>query len=783
MAESTLLPTDSFKPGADRGKSKETREGAPSGDAEISGLIARLNESESKYRTLVESMVDGVFVIQDEMIRYANPFMAHILGYEIEDLRGLNIFTIVAPEDRAWALELYRDLLAGEQIQSHYELKALHRDGRTRIFVRIALALIEFEGRPAILGTARDITEQKRALALLKEREEKFRRITENMRDVVCELDEMGRICYASPSYRQVLGYEPADLIGQSPIARFHPDDVEPVLEAFRASLESGKPVNAVLRYRHAEGYYLWLQSSGNFLFDGQGKITGAVISSRNITERKHYEEALLEKQRYINLTLEGTDEGLWEWEIETGLLRVDDHSIKSLGYDPPNRELSLDLWFSLLHPSSIPAYMQAISDYFENRKKYYEVELQIRVGEEWRWIWTRGILVHGPDGLPAKMIGTYRDISERKTAEKALRKSEERFRSLAESTSDWIWETDAEGRYTFVSPNVEGLLGYGPQEIIGRRPFQFMPPEEGKRISRLLRVARDAEKPFSGVEKVHLHKDGRRLVFEACGIPILDSDGEFLGYRGIDRDITRRKALEAQAIRVRHLSSIGELAGGVAHEINNPVTGIINYAQILADEAAEKGADAEIPLRIIKEGERIARIVKNLLSFAREGNTDKEPLQVLPTLEDAIALMGTLFRKEGISVKVELSDRLPMVVGNRKDMQQVFLNILTNSRYALNRKYKSSHKEKLIRITGEERTPEEMVRLVFLDNGIGISPEVLSRIFDPFFSTKPPDQAMGLGLSITYGIIKDHRGNIDIDSQEGEYTKVILEFPAAKLV
>jgi PAS domain S-box-containing protein len=496
--------------------------------------------------------------------------------------------------------------------------------------------------------------EQELAETSLRESEEKFRRITENMRDVICQLDDMGRICYASPSYRQVLGYDPADLIGQSPFNRFHPDDVAPVLAAFSGSLENRQPVDVTLRYRNGSGKFVWLQSTGSFLFDEKGNITGAVISSRDITERKK--------------------------------------------------------------------------------------------------------------------------------AEEALRESEERFRSLVENTNDLIWEIDANGRFTFAAPRIESLLGYKPEEVIGRTPFEFMPPEEAERVETIYREIAAARKPFSFLENINLHKDGSRVVLESSGIPILDGNGNFLGYRGIDHDITQNRALEAQAIRARHLASIGELAAGVAHEINNPVTGIINYAQILVDEAGESGGDEEIPVRIIKEGERIAKIVKNLLSFARESHTDKQPVPILPLLEDSVALVASLLRKEGIAIRMNVSEGVPMIVGNRKDLQHVFLNLLANSRYALNEKYCGFQKEKFIEITAEEKEVHgtRTVRLTFLDKGSGISPKVLGRIFDPFFSTKPPGDAMGLGLSISYGIVKDHKGSIDVKSKEGEFTRVILDFPPA---
>jgi len=613
-----------------------------------------LRHSEIGYRTLVESMPYLVFVIQDESIRYANPVMGKVLGYPLEELAGKNLFTLIAPEDREETFRRYRRFVSGEDNKFYNDFRVIRKDGTTAIFIRAELVPIEYDGADAFLGTAKDITEQKHVQGSIRESEEKFRRITENMRDVICQLDDMGRICYASPSYRQVLGYDPAELIGQSPFRRFHPDDVAPVLAAFGRSLESRQPADVTLRYLNGQGEFVWLQSTGSLLFDEKGDITGAVVSSRDITARKKAEEALQE--------------------------------------------------------------------------------------------------------------------------------SEERFRSLAESTSDWIWEVDADCRFTYVAPRIEKMLGYRPEEVVGKTPFDFMPPEEAERVGAAYRRIAASKMPFSFLENVNLHKDGSRVVLETSGVPILDAEGNFLGYRGVDHDVTHKRVLEAQAIRGNHLSSIGELAAGVAHEINNPITGIINYAQILVDEALESVGDTEIPTRIIREGERIAKIVKSLLSFARESNTDKQPITILPLLEDSVALIASLLRKEGIVTAMNVAEGLPMIVGNRKELQHVFLNILANSRYALNQKYNGFQKEKLIEIAAEEKEVygDRTVRITFHDNGNGISPKVLGRIFDPFFSTRPPGHAMGLGLSISYGIVKDHKGSIDVQSKEGEYTKVILDIPAA---
>ena len=229
----------------------------------------------------------------------------------------------------------------------------------------------------------------------------------------------------------------------------------------------------------------------------------------------------------------------------------------------------------------------------------------------------------------------------------------------------------------------------------------------------------------------------------------------------GVGIDITEKRALEAETMRAAHLAALGELAAGVAHEINNPINGIINYGQMLIDEAEEQGRSDRIPRRIIKEGDRVAVIVKNLLSFARDAKEEHIPDLIHEILADGLSLVERQILKDGIHVKVDVTSDLPRVRARRQQTQQVILNILSNARYALNQKYPGAHKDKVIEIRGEVTRGDgrKVVRLRFRDLGTGIPMTYLDKICDPF--GRPRGEGTGLGLSISYGIMKDHNGRL----------------------
>jgi len=247
-----------------------------------------------------------------------------------------------------------------------------------------------------------------------------------------------------------------------------------------------------------------------------------------------------------------------------------------------------------------------------------------------------------------------------------------------------------------------------------------------------------------------------------------------------LEKEISDRIHAEAEAIRASQLASLGELAAGVAHEINNPINGIINYSQILFDKTVTGSREKDIAGRIIKEGDRISNIVTNLLSFARATDKKKGPVTISEILSETLSLTGAQLKKDGIKLIVDIPPDLPGIIAHRQQIEQVFLNIISNARYALNEKFPGTDNHKKLEITGKTFTIDNKlyIKIVFCDNGSGMSPNIKDKIVNPFFTTKPNGHGTGLGLSISHGIINDHGGRLIFDSVEGEFTKVVIDLP-----
>lgn len=331
----------------------------------------------------------------------------------------------------------------------------------------------------------------------------------------------------------------------------------------------------------------------------------------------------------------------------------------------------------------------------------------------------------------------------------------------------------DNEALITTFNKGTSDLLGYAEQQLIGMPVSMIFAKGYFKEIG----LDNLINRGFANVETAFQAKNGRHIRVLLSGTIMHDNQGNHAGTVCVAQDITPQK----EAMRSAHLASLGEMAAGVAHEINNPINSIINFAQIMIDET-ESGEKPrlDIPRQIIKEGDRVAGIVKGLLSFARADGQTKSLVNIQDILNEALTLTEAQIHKDGITLKIDLPENLPKILGHFQQVQQVFLNIINNARYALNKKFPGTDQGKIFHISAEEIVLEQQpsIKIVFHDYGTGIPENIREKVLNPFFSTKPADRGTGLGLTISHGIITDHSGKLLIDSFEGEFTKITIILP-----
>jgi PAS domain S-box-containing protein len=383
--------------------------------------------------------------------------------------------------------------------------------------------------------------------------------------------------------------------------------------------------------------------------------------------------------------------------------------------------------------------------------------------------------------GLLGVFAGSYR----MKEAIREREQAEARTAAIIDNMLDGLITLDENGTIESLNAAASGIFGYGSEEVVGRNIDVLVKlstlEQTGEIIQSNLHL--DIREAMGGQRELI----GRRK--DAITFPLEMSLSEmWIGPKHLViatvRDLTNEKIRKAEALRAGQLAAIGELAAGVAHEINNPINGIINYTQILMDMAeSELDRDPEreeIMGRIIKEGDRIAVIVRNLLNFARQHDEVEQEVRIDAVLKDSISLLSYQIQKAGINIKVNMPADLPTIQGNPQQLRQVFLNLLSNSVYALNLRYQGQNKGKNLEIASSlvSLAGKDFIRTEVIDWGGGIPEDVLDRVFDPLFSTKPSGKGTGLGLSISQGLVREHHGYLRLESVAGEKTTATVDLP-----
>jgi len=375
-------------------------------------------------------------------------------------------------------------------------------------------------------------------------------------------------------------------------------------------------------------------------------------------------------------------------------------------------------------------------------------------------------------------------EIKERKKAEKVLRESEERFRQIAESTKEWIWEINSEGLLTYTNHVVEEILGYKTEEVVGKMHFfDFFPSDKREQKKKEVLEFFAAKKAFIKYVTPNVHKNGSIVLMEISGLPILDSRGDLLGYRGIKVDVTEYRKLEDQLRHAQKMEAVGTLAGGIAHDFNNILNVIMGYGHMVMDKLEADSPSKENMSEVLIAADRAANLTKRLLVFSRKQAVDVHPININELIHGLQKMLVRIIR-ESIDFKLDLTDRPLMVLADAGHIEQVLINLAANARDAM------LEGGRLTIGTGIQKLDDDYVAaygygksgtyvlITVADTGQGMDAETQKKIFEPFFTTKGIGEGTGLGLAISYGIIKQHNGYIKVYSEIGKGTTFKIWLP-----
>jgi len=377
----------------------------------------------------------------------------------------------------------------------------------------------------------------------------------------------------------------------------------------------------------------------------------------------------------------------------------------------------------------------------------------------------------------------------------KDLIASEHRFRSLVETTSDFVWEVDREGRFSYCSPVSRDLYGYGPEELAGKIFFEVLSePESRDQFRQVFSSCVDSAERCQAVERRCLTKEGRLIIVESNGMPVFDAQGQVCGYRGIDRDITARKENEAERQRLEEryrqtqkLEALGTLSGGIAHDLNNILTPIIVSAELGKMQTAGNH-ELHAKFETIENcSQRAAELIRRILSFSRKQKIDMQPLDLGQSIQEFSKMLRRLIR-EDITLSVVLPEKLWPVLADRGQMEQVLMNLVVNARDAMENGGELVISAENKTITGQtlydvdsRKIGGDFVVLTVSDQGCGIDAKKITMVFDPFFTTKEVGKGTGLGLATVHGIVAQHDGHIVVESEAGKGSSFKIFLPKSE--
>ncbi|MCF8145117.1 MAG: PAS domain S-box protein [Deltaproteobacteria bacterium] len=630
-----------------------------------------------------------------------------------------------------------------------------------------------------------EISRRKRAEASLKASESKLRTIIEHSNEFFYIHDTQHRLNYASPGSSAILGYSPEEmLVKWTDLATDNPINLKGIEITERAIRTGEKQEPYLIELSGKDGRPVLLEIDESPIKDDRGRVVGVSGAARNVTQKILAEKALRESEERYRILVEESFDGIF---VQKGpkIIFANGRLHQMLGYDD-GELLGLDHWL-VYHPESQEITRKRAEARMrgENVPSHYVVKLGRKDGS-WFYgeIAARVIDFENEPGIQVWV----KDIHERKQAEQALQENEQRMRAILRASPVGIGLV-VDRELVWANETMHSLAGYGLTDLLGQKGRALYPDqEEYERVGWELYTGRSPD-GTSQVETRWVRKDGTIFdcMIRSC---LLETDDPSRGHIVVVTDISEAKRLQAQLQRAQKMEAIGTLAGGVAHDLNNILSGLVSYPELLLMQIPADSPLRKPILTIQRSGERAAAVVQDLLTLARRGVAVSEVVN----LNDVILqyLKSPEYEKlksfhPGVDVETHLETGLLNISGSPVHLSTTVMNLISNAAEAVRdggNIVVSTENRYIDRpVRGYEDVLEgDYVVLTVTDPGVGISADDIKKIFEPFYTKKKMGRSgTGLGMSVVWGTVKDHHGYIDIESREGEETTFSLYFPATR--
>jgi PAS domain S-box-containing protein len=734
----------------------------------------KLNESEERFRIASQIASDVVYErdLQTGIATFYGDIDSHF-GYEPGEyprtMEGWREH--VHPEDLAWIdNQIIYQMEPGVPHSIEYRMR--RKDGTYMTWLdKVTVICDEKTGKPLkFLGVATDITERKQAEQALQSEKNKLQSVIGAIEYALTIQDKDYNIIYQNEPSRVSSG---GDRVGEKCYRAYEGRDKIcdgcPVAKAFK----DGKSHTWERKVVKPSGEVIFWENTANPVRDASGEIVTCLEVGRNITERKRAEEALRDSEEKTRKMFESVSCGISVVDLNGVITEVNRRTVEIHGLSSRDEILGKSA-FDIVAPRDREKIARNMRQALKRGPiRDQEYNLLKSDGSEFPAELSTSAL----KDASGKLIGhitVSRDITERKQAEQALQAEKNKLQSLIDALEDDLSIQDKD--YNIIYQNKPSRVSSGGDRVGEKCYRAYEGKDEVSDGCPVKKAFKDGKSHTS--ERRVVKPSGEVIFWENTANPIRDAGGNIVSCLEVARNITERKRseerekeLQKELLLSSRLASIGELAAGVAHQINNPLTGILGFSQRLLKKSTNEESSQDLE-RIHTEAERAAKVVQNLLTFARRRQPHKQYSDINEILESALELRAYELKTSNIELITNLTPKLPEIMLDFYQIQEVFLNIILNAEQAMTEANNGG------KLTIKTKERKGLIRTTFTDDGPGIPAERLDKIFDPFFTTKGEKGGTGLGLSVCHGIITEHGGKIYARSKPGKGTAFFVELP-----
>ena len=737
----------------------------------------KLSTSERRFHQLFDEAPVGYHELDTEgRIVAVNNTELEMLGYTTEELLHHHPWEFIVEADASRAAvsaQIEGTVPSDRTVERTFKKK----DGTMlTVLIRNRTLRNNAKAITGIRSTLQDITERKRGEEELRESERRFREMLENINLIALTLDSNGKITFCNDYLLTLTGWRREEVINEDWFEKFIPEGVTYVKPHYTQSIATSTlPAHSEGHILTKEGELRTIDWNNTMLRDSVGNLVGSASIGEDVTGANR----ILERAKQLAAIVQSSEDAVIGETLEGVITSWNKAAENIFGY---TEDEVLGQYTNILAP---PGRKHEVQEHLEKIRKGEHVVHNdtVRRKKDGNDIVMSLTIspVRNTEGevVAASVIG--RDVTELKLAEEKIRQSEEQFRLISENVADMIAVLDLDGRRIYNSPSYRSILG-DPESLRGTDGFQEVHPDD---VARVKQVFQETVKTGVGqrIEYRFLRKDGSERTIDSKGSVIRDGEGKIIRVVVVSRDVTEERMLAAQFLRSQRMESIGTLAGGIAHDLNNVLAPIMMAIEVLRGKITDQGGQ-RILSTIETSAKRGADIVRQVLAFGRGVKGDRILVQLKHVAIEVVKIAVETLPKS-IDIRIDMPRDLWTVMADPTQMHQVLLNMLVNARDAMPRggtltvSAENIKLDELYSRMHPDAKPGAYVCIVITDSGTGIPADIRDKIFEPFFTTKEIGTGTGLGLSTTLAIVRSHRGFINLESEMGKGTTFRIYIPA----